>query len=303
MLNTATALDLNDTQSLDYWSGSSNLDFRVETDGTLRAQNDIDLNENNITSIDSLLDSTGSKTINFDGSNNVEIPNGNLNMSGGNLNMSYNEIVSFFDNSCGENQAVKEIYDNGTVKCGQAGGGLPTVLSLNNSANQSNITNLDFVDFDSKGEIRTDGTDAITIDSDQNVTIKNGNLDLHGNNLTDSTGGNITINQSILLHGDLWMTDDGSGSGNLNDPYQNLSEVLELSNSAGSYDIDLNGNSLRDVGGVYDDSNTQCGSDEFLAGDGDCEPDSFASDTDNQDLEDVLAQYNDAGAYNINLSG
>ncbi|MFB6209170.1 MAG: hypothetical protein ABEJ56_03455 [Candidatus Nanohaloarchaea archaeon] len=84
---------------------------------------------------------------------------------------------------------------------------------------------------------------------------------------------------------------------------QNLSEVLGEANKAGTHDINLTGNAIRDVSALYDDSNTQCGSDEFLNGQGSCTTDSFATDTDNQNLEDVLAQYNDAGAYNINLSG
>ena len=43
----AAALDINDTDSLDYWSDTT-LDFRVETDGTIRAQNILDMNGNDI---------------------------------------------------------------------------------------------------------------------------------------------------------------------------------------------------------------------------------------------------------------
>ncbi|MFB6208715.1 MAG: hypothetical protein ABEJ56_01100, partial [Candidatus Nanohaloarchaea archaeon] len=202
----------------------------------------------------------------------------------GNLNMTGKSILDYFDNSCGENQAVKQIYDNGTVQCGQAGGGLPTVLDINKSANDSNINNIGTLN--SKGQQLDLG----------------GELDLTNDNITDSTGCNVTIRKSLKIYGQIWLNGTGSDSGN---PLgaQNLSDVLEQGNSAGSYNIDVNGNALKDVGALYDDSNTQCGSDEFLNGKGSCKTDSFAADTDDQDLEDVLAQYNDAGAYDINLSG
>jgi hypothetical protein len=60
---------------------------------------------------------------------------GDLDMDGDDIR-NVGNITEFFNNACGENQAVKDVYANGTFICGQAGGGLPTVLSINNTADR-----------------------------------------------------------------------------------------------------------------------------------------------------------------------
>ena len=56
---------------------------------------------------------------------------------------------------------------------------------------------LDLVNSDS---IKVDGTEAITFDGNQNVTIPNGNLTLNGNSLTDSTG-SLTLGTKLDTNG------------------------------------------------------------------------------------------------------
>jgi len=79
---------------------------------------------------------------------------------------------------------------------------------------------------------------------------------------------------------------------------QNLSQVLERGDSAGSYNLNMSGNVIQEIGGLQN-----CGINEFVAGNGQCTTDSFAADTDNQDLQDVLSQGNSAGSRDINLTG
>lgn len=88
---------------------------------------------------------TGVKDLKFEGGTSIGDGldfSGELNTTdgislGGNLNMNGNDIKNFFGSACGENQAVKSVYANGTYNCGQAGGGLSTVLSINNTADRN----------------------------------------------------------------------------------------------------------------------------------------------------------------------
>jgi hypothetical protein len=72
-----------------------------------------------------------------------DIESGYYNLSGdtleGDLNVDGNNINNFFDSACGEDQAVKDVYNNGTFVCGESGGvsGLSEVLQTNSTANQS----------------------------------------------------------------------------------------------------------------------------------------------------------------------
>ncbi|WEL19805.1 beta strand repeat-containing protein [Candidatus Nanohalococcus occultus] len=64
---------------------------------------------------------------------------------------------------------------------------------------------------------------------------------------------------------------------------------------------DLNGNTLREVGGIVDSTGTSCGSNEFLNGNGNCETD---TDTDDQTLEEVRTQGSTlSGSINFQSSG
>ncbi len=108
------------------------------------------------------------------GAGNVEIPNGHLNVTGGDLDMGAqtNNISNFFDTvACTD--YVKRVFANGSYACGtdDSGGsggaeGLPQTLTVNSTANQS--------------------------------------IDMFGNNITDSTRGNVTIGDSLKVYGNMW---------------------------------------------------------------------------------------------------
>ena len=63
------------------------------------------------------------------------------------IDLNNNEIRNFFNQSCGRDQAVKDVYNNGTFECAPAGG-LDTAVEVNNTlvknidANGYQITNL-----------------------------------------------------------------------------------------------------------------------------------------------------------------
>ncbi|WP_414836479.1 hypothetical protein [Candidatus Nanohalococcus occultus] len=79
--------------------------------------------------------------------------------------------------------------------------------------------------------------------------------------------------------------------------WSNSGERMYL--SAGT--LDLQSNTLQDVGGIVDDSGTSCGSNEFLNGNGNCETD---TDTDDQTLEEARTQGSTlSGSINFQSSG
>ncbi|MFB6245518.1 MAG: hypothetical protein ABEJ03_04190 [Candidatus Nanohaloarchaea archaeon] len=234
----------------------------VNGNGNCKTDTDTDTDDQNLQDVLVQGNATGGRDIDLDGgelvdsSGRITLGGSTVEVTDGKLDLSGNNLTGFFDSACGENEAVTDVYNNGTFNCGQAGGGLPSVLDINNSANQD--------------------------------------IDLYGNNITDSTGGNITFNQSLKVYGDLWLEGSASGGGGGS---QNLSEVLENGNSTLGRGIDMDGGNITDIGGLQD-----CGQDEFVNGNGSCEVDTN-TDTDNQNLQDVLVQGNATGGRDIDLDG
>ena len=124
-----------------------------------RANQSLNMDENVLGNVSALQDNS-INTVEFDGNNNIAIPNGNLDLSNNNISNYWN------NNVCGEDRAVKKIYENGTVTCTQQiefadnVENLSETLSAGNVANQSinmdgnNVTNpgyVDTVDLDSPG--------------------------------------------------------------------------------------------------------------------------------------------------------
>ena len=63
----------------------------------------------------------------------------------------------------------------------------------------SNLSVTGNIDMDSPGAIKTDGTDAISVDNNQNVEISNGNIDLNSNDLNLGNGADVTAPNSGSL--------------------------------------------------------------------------------------------------------
>lgn len=152
-------------------------------------------------------------------------------------------------------------------------------------------------------------TDSFTIerrdDSDQDgscsdesgwYTLEDVNSNSNAEYLTTNTGGSwacgfrFTFNRT---NSDLNYDNDFRIGEVVAYRYYNGVEGLYMTKEGGKMygNIDLNSNTLRDVGGIVDDSGTSCGSNEFLNGNGICEAD---TDTDNQNLAEVLSQGNAA---------
>lgn len=129
-------------------------------------------------------------------------------INGSRLDMRGNPIQGFFDTTgCGSNEAVTQVYANGSYNCGQAGGGLPTVLGIDNSANNSRIT--DLAGLDMTGDIQLQGNNIVggtgsTIEG--NAFRVNDFLSLEGNDIEN--GGIINANQ-FNAGGDSIMTSSG----------------------------------------------------------------------------------------------
>lgn len=73
--------------------------------------------------------------------------------------------------------------------------------SLNMQGNH--IDNANFIDLNSVGDIRVDGTDAVRLDSNQNVEVPNGNLDVGGSSVGSQT---LNVNGDILTNGEIRFT-------------------------------------------------------------------------------------------------
>jgi len=75
-----------------------------------KANQSIDMAENAIQNINTFQDGTGTNTITFDGSNNVNIPNGHLNVTGGDLNVTGQAI--FGDRQAGASTQASVVVDD-----------------------------------------------------------------------------------------------------------------------------------------------------------------------------------------------
>lgn len=186
-----------------------------------------------------------------------------------NIDMNNNEIRQFFNNACGDDEAVKNIRDDGTLVCGPAGGGLDTVLSENNTAstfidmNERQVRNLaapsgsnDAVRLqDVAGEYLNKSGDTVegTLEFDSNnIALQNAFISNDGSNegIQVDNDGNVSI-----VNGTLNAT--GNPVSNIGAPQDNLDAIRqqELSNYAKrsgptfTGDIHLNGNEIQDTNG------------------------------------------------------
>ncbi|MFB6294769.1 MAG: hypothetical protein ABEI97_03345, partial [Candidatus Nanohaloarchaea archaeon] len=110
---------------------------------------------------------------------------GNLDMAGYDL-QNPGSLTNYYENACGANQAVKDVYANGTFVCGQAGGGLPTVLSINNSAGSYNL-DMNGNSLLNVNTVGNGGTTALDLGTGGNVQIPNGNLKMSDNEIRSVT--------------------------------------------------------------------------------------------------------------------
>lgn len=202
-----------------------------------------------------------------------DIESGYYNLSGdtlqGDLNVGGNSINNFFDSACGEDQAVKDVYNNGTFVCGEAGGssGLPEVLDSNNTANQfidmDNYTirnlgapegNLDAVRRqDITGMLnRTNGTLAGTLNfNGYNAELSNGYLSNDG----DDEGITVDNSGNVEITGELGLQE--SPVSNIGTPQDNrdavrqgqLSNYYNLSGDTLDGNLELGGNEIQDSSG------------------------------------------------------
>ncbi|MFB6209841.1 MAG: hypothetical protein ABEJ56_06945 [Candidatus Nanohaloarchaea archaeon] len=244
--------DLESVEALDSDGSNTNIDLKdggsIELpDGHLNiSSGNINMSFNNITSIDTLKFQQGmtiNGSINTSGGD-ANLDNGDINdvksIDGGgdsvrfddSIDLNGNSLLNYFAKECGKIEAVKKIYDNGTVKCGQAATGLPTVLGIDNEANMTlnmssddieRVGNLSFSDSnadlgswrvfeESSGngdlQLQYNGNERLLVTKNGVLRLQNGDLDLDGNNLD----GVNSVNPS----GDLEMFTDGSGSGSIN---------------------------------------------------------------------------------------
>ncbi|WEL19810.1 Trimeric autotransporter adhesin [Candidatus Nanohalococcus occultus] len=336
----ASAIDFNDTESLDYWSDNT-LDFRVNPDGTVQAQNNINLNgntlqnanleagsvdegeinqntlddseieDNSLTESSLAADSVGSSELMDNSVSNSEIQNtASFTFDGitnnGDLDMSGNDIVGASSLQTVGTNAEKRYdysYDQGSDES-------TYYHYLGEASDQSGML---YVTGSIGGHEESQGKAYIELivnsRGQQVITGRvNGQLgtsaDIVAYNDADS-------NTDIYLKTDKWaqiqLTYGKTGSSSLNTApspdttapsgtlQYNLSQDVENQVDY-SGNLDLNGNTLEDVGGLQN-----CNSNEFLNGNGECETDTD-TDTDNQDLSEVLAQGNSAGSYSINMN-
>jgi hypothetical protein len=178
--SSGAALDLNDTESLDYYP-SSQLEFRIQPDGTIQPQNDIELSGNKLDTSGStitLRDSTNSQDIlRAQEGGDVRIPSGNLDVQ--------NEIRA------------------------RGGGGADTVIG-----NKGGTTG--FLAFGST-EVFEDNSGNVQIDADE-LELPSANLDVSGNNITSidtlkfeegtSIDGDVSIEGNIDTTGDIDLKDN-----------------------------------------------------------------------------------------------
>jgi hypothetical protein len=174
------ALDLNDTESLDYYP-SNQLEFRIQPDGTIQPRGDIELSGNK-------LDTSGSTITLRDSTNNQDIlraqEGGDVRIPSGNLDVQ-NEIRA------------------------RGGGGADAVIG-----NKGGTTG--FLAFGST-EVFEDNSGNVQIDADE-LELPSANLDVSGNNITSidtlkfeegtSIDGDLTINGSTDIEGQLNLSED-----------------------------------------------------------------------------------------------
>ncbi|MFB6159416.1 MAG: hypothetical protein ABEJ95_07235 [Candidatus Nanohalobium sp.] len=204
----------------------------------------LDMNGNNIALNGGYLSNDGdNEGITIDNSGNVQVPSGNIGLSGDFL---FHRSTNFtLQQSGGDDKLVfwDEYRSRRLMSLDYDESG---PLKLTNTAldmNGNNINNVNSIELNSQGEIQTDGTNAITIDSGQNVAIPNGNLDVSSPSNSDHTvdvGGSMGVEGNLDLNSNAMKNVDWSNSDNPNTDNQGLTNVLGNDNTAGN-DIVMDG--------------------------------------------------------------
>lgn len=214
--------------------GISQSDVSVSNLGAADAN--LDMNENEIQNIDGLQDGTGSNTIHFDGSNNVEIPNGNLGVG---TSPSYQIDVD------------GDINTNGFLRGSVGRIGIGTGSNMGYNADASGADHI----FRDSG-----GSTVARFYEGGNVEIPNGNLGVGktpGNTLDLNTGGTsdgISFDGQTALSGysgNNWLrlNQDSQFSNGVYTPgYFRADGGAEFRGN-----LDMQGNNIVDVAGISDD--------------------------------------------------
>ena len=254
-LNTSGDINLN--------NGSiNNLDSIDGGGDDIRVEDNLDMDENELVNVDGIRDNQGFNTIELDGSNNVEIPNGDLEMNNNRV-LGIGTEGTFFDSGgnlvIAENRSVQIENSVGATK----------ILELDTSSNLeigtgSRVSNVEIPE----GNLVLMNND---LDSVSGVDFSDSNQDTHSWKIEESSssGGLTVVNESgstvlktvqdgsvEILNGDLIMNSNsissveslnGENGVNTLDVESGNSDDLELDVSGGG-DVQLSGGNL-DVNG------------------------------------------------------
>ncbi|MFB6208719.1 MAG: hypothetical protein ABEJ56_01120 [Candidatus Nanohaloarchaea archaeon] len=229
--------------SLNFSGGDANLDngsindvYSIDGGGdAVQVDDNLDLNENELQNIDGIQDGTGTNTIHLDGSNNVEIPNGNLNLGS-------NTISNITD---GTNDVIRhDGANNVEIPNGD--------LTVNNklTVGSTECSSGEFIDGDGDCASATGAVQGDYVnETGDNMT---GTLNMSGNPIADVGSGDIDI--------------DPSGSGNINMRSNEIqdADILHSNNIiAGDYST---GTSKVNGNDIYVEDNIEVGGNVVGAG-------------------------------------
>jgi hypothetical protein len=232
--SSGAALDLNDTESLDYYP-SNQLEFRVQPDGTIQPRGDIELSGNNIDTSGNtitLRDSTNNQDIlRAEEGGRVYVPNGSVSIGSGQskrdlfvLDESTSAagalkpgpvLVQTSEQYAAEFQTSAEFA--GFLQRTRSSSGTPFVQFASGNSVGWTVQSNNGQRFQIR-QGNAAGTPKLGIKQDGEVLIQNSNLDVSGNNITSidtlkfeegtSINGNVSIEGNIDTTGDIDLKDN-----------------------------------------------------------------------------------------------
>lgn len=214
-VNSSGDIDMNDNNIYDANSVEANRIYDPE-DEALLVDDNVDLNENELQNVDGIQDGTGTNTVKLDGSNNVDVPNGNLKVSSSGAQIQVGDF------------GTQKIMDDGDRIRVQGQNGF-SIGSYHGGSYQ----------------VVARGTQGV-------LTVPNGNLRLQGNRITDSTASD-TVYVGDANSNTVQIQAGGSGDVALNtgDGGSGSTRRVTITSSGGeadvdvqNSDVDLNGNSV-----------------------------------------------------------